>query len=152
MAISTLRQGLLASALATGLLLSVASAQSGPFPEVKRDPFINNQTQPQSQPTRAVETRVDPGQRSSPTVKAVAPNKTPIAEPVVLVVPAPDVVVSGIVASAGKRQAILWTGSRSLIVSVGQQVADYRVKAIDAKSVTFDSHGKSFRVALGQES
>lgn len=141
----THHKGLLAL-MAAGLLFTAATAQT-PSKAVERDPFINSRSTPAFSAPATVMPRAD---RTAPTV--AAPSKLPTSrEPVaapVAAVPAPDVQVSGIVNSAGQRQAILWTGSRSLIVKVGQQVADYRVKAIDATSVTFDAGGKSFRVPL----
>ena len=138
---------------AAGLLAAVATAQ--PYPEVKRDPFVSHDNPAVQQPinrpkplhdTRVVSTPVTPSQNMD---KPDAP--VPVTPPVAIVVPAPDVTVSGIVASAGQRQAIINTGSRSVIVTAGQQVADYRVKAIDAQSVTFEPHGKSFKIPLGQK-
>ncbi len=138
----THHKGLLALTTA-GLLLTAATAQT-PSKSVERDPFINGRTSPAFSAPAVVKPRtVQPGGTS------VVPKSTPPhdASPATMV-PAPDVQVSGIVNSGGQRQAILWTGSRSLIVKVGQQVADYQVKAIDANSVTFGAGGKSFRVPL----
>lgn len=139
----THHKGLLALTTA-GLLLTAATAQT-PSKAVERDPFINGRAAPASGAPAVVRPR--PVQAGG---AVVAPKLTPAPMQVapVAAVPAPEVQVSGIVNSGGQRQAILWTGSRSLIVKVGQQVADYRVKAIDASSVTFGAGGKSFRVPL----
>lgn len=145
---SRLKKGLLTLS-ATGLLLAGASAAPGPYPEVQRDPFVKA-----SGPTAPPVTRPR-GQTPANTPPVTPPTRQAfpdqVSSPAPLVeVSAPQVVVSGIVASAGHRQAIIHTGSRSLIVSAGQQVADYRVKAIDANSVTFEAHGRSFKIPLGQ--
>jgi type II secretory pathway component PulC len=148
----TQRKGLLALTTAA-LLITAATAQNGSRSEV-RDPFVNNDSQPIpiQRHTPSQRDSGDPFQGKSTVTTATKKVDKPTVAPVVYEVPAPDVTVSGIVASSAGRQAILWTGSRSLIVSVGQQVADYRVKAIDANSVTFGAQGKSFKIPLGQES
>lgn len=149
---STPKKGLLALASAA-LLFSAATAQSGGGnPEVKRDPFINNQAAPPAirQTTRPSDRGPQPFTNpKQQTIPAVKPADQP---KIVLVVPAPDVTVSGIVASSGQRQAIINTSNGSRIVTVGQRLADYRVKAIGSDSVTFEAQGKSFKIPLGQES
>ena len=147
---STTQKGLLALTVA-GLLFSAATAQGGGNPEVKRDPFINNQSAPAvnhkiRQPRQTDNQRFQ-DQRQTPSVTPA----TTLPQPVI-VVAAPEVTVNGIVASAGQRQAIISTSQGSRIVTVGQKLADYRVKAIDNKSVTFEAQGQSFKINLGQES
>jgi hypothetical protein len=149
-----LRRSLIAVAI-SGLLLSAASAQNGSSrPEVTRDPFLNNQTVPGAAiqhhntlkpgPGNGLAAPVQPTARKVP--KVVAPAVDAIAA-----VPAPEVTVNGIVASSGQRQAILSNGSGSFIVQVGQKLSDYRVKAIDASSVTFEAQGHSFRIPLSKD-
>lgn len=149
---STTQKSLLALTVA-GLLFSAATAQGGGSPEVKRDPFINNQSAPAinhtiRQPKQTGNQPVlDRRQNQAPSVTPAATQPQPV-----IVVAAPEVTVNGIVASAGQRQAIITTSQGSRIVTVGQKLADYRVKAIDNKSVTFEAQGKSFKINLGQES
>ncbi len=80
-------------------------------------------------------------------VAAVAPE--PIPEPVII--PAPDVTISGIVKAGGTRQAIVNAGSSSYIVSEGQKLADYRVSSITDTAVTFTYMGKSFKIPIDSQ-
>lgn len=143
------RRTLLSLATAA-ILVSAASAETPKA--VDRDPFVNG---PSAQPTRNVSTI---RKYTAPTVtpatnRTVKPNKVTTSDKPVkplVVVDAPDVSVSGIVASGGQRQAILATNKGSVIAKVGQQLGDYKVKAIDATSVTFEAQGHSFKIPLQQ--
>lgn len=129
---------------ATALLATSAMAR----PEV-RDPFVN-QNAPYTQATSG---------RSAPVVRPVQGNpanapsqgKAVVSQPqVTKVVVAPDVMVSGIISSQGSRQAILSTGERSFLVREGQRLADFKVKAISAGSVTLDYEGQSFKIPMAK--
>ncbi len=129
---------------ATALLATSAMAR----PEV-RDPFVNQNT------SHIQATKVRP----APVVRPVQgnPANAPSQDRAVIsqsqvtkVVVAPDVVVSGIVSSQGSRQAILSTGQRSFLVREGQKLADFKVKAISAGSVTLDYEGQSFKIPMAK--
>lgn len=150
---SPTKKGLLALTAAALLSLAATAQSGGGNPEVKRDPFLNNQdsvpvvkTVPARQGREGLQPFTSPTRKPTP---GVAPSNQP---EIVVVVPAPQVTVDGIVASSGQRQAIITTSKGSRIVTVGQRLADYRVKAIDSKSVTFEAQGKSFKIPLGQQS
>lgn len=127
---------------ATALLATAAVAR----PEV-RDPFVNQKgPAPQSRSAPAV--RPTSGRQ---VVKPTERHSSPVTPPVVTkIVNAPDVIVSGIVTSRGVRQAILSDGQRSYMVREGQQLADFKVKAISAASVTLDYEGQSFKIPMAK--
>lgn len=68
-----------------------------------------------------------------------------------VIVPAPEVTITGIVKSRGGNQAIVSTGSSSYIVATGQKLGDYRVAAITDTAVTFTHTGKSFKIPIESE-
>lgn len=72
------------------------------------------------------------------------------AEPEVIV-PAPEVTITGIVKSRHGNQAIISAGANSHIVEPGQKIGDYRVSAITDTAVTFTNSGKSFKIPMENE-
>ena len=127
---------------ATALLATAAVAR----PEV-RDPFVNQKGPAPQGRTAPV---VRPGgdrQVVKPTERQAISQTAPA---VTKIINAPDVTVSGIVTSRGVRQAILSDGQRSYMVREGQQLADFKVKAISSASVTLDCEGQSFKIPMSK--
>ncbi len=120
-----------------------------------RDPFVNQVNA--GTVSSGSTSRIRPAQSAGATVKpaaAAARGKSAgavaaaaAAEPEVIV-PAPEVTITGIVKSRGGHQAIINSGSNSHIVSAGQKIGDYRVAAITDTAVTFTNSGKSFKVPI----
>ena len=143
------RRGIVAL-VAAGLLFSVAGAQDKPGkPKMTdRDPFVNphyqlaptNKTQPG---------RVDTLQNSNNQTVQDAKTGNVSEEPTELA--APDVKVTGIVASNGHKQAILQSSQGTRIVTVGEKLADYQVSAITNDSVTLSHSGRAFKVPMTSE-
>jgi hypothetical protein len=65
-----------------------------------------------------------------------------------VIIPAPEVTVTGIIKSSGSHQAIVSSSTGSYIVSPGQKLGDYRVSAITDTAVTFTHTGKSFKIPI----
>lgn len=138
-----------AAVLVVGILATAAAAQEQPLkPKLHdRDPFLN-----QSEPSPAI--RPDRHlPQSAPRDKESAPAVTGRTQPSnqAVAVKAPDVKVTGIVASGGKRSAILTDGNRSRIVSEGARLADYHVTGISRNSVTFSYGCQKFEVPISSE-
>lgn len=116
-----------------------------------RDPFINQNLQPQMEKrTRPVQ---EPGVNQY-TGNLTSPGSTsqePLTNEPTIEVSAPEVTITGIVESPSGRLAIVTAGNSSQIISVGQNLADYQVTAISAKSVTFRYATSSFEIDLASE-
>ena len=65
-----------------------------------------------------------------------------------VIVPAPEVTITGIVKSGGGHIAIVNSGTQSYMVSAGQKLGDYRVASITDTAVTFTHTGKAFKVPI----
>lgn len=65
-----------------------------------------------------------------------------------VIVPAPEVTITGIVKSGGSHQAIVTSASGSYIISAGQKLGDYRVASITDTAVVFTNTGKSFKILI----
>ena len=115
---------------------------------VERDPFVNQIRSTKLDSSFSV-TKLHPQLINSPVVKTDS-NETPTtsesrvvaATPEVLVIPAPDVTISGIVSSGKGRQAIINSTGATRVITTGQKLGDYRVASIGKESVTF-SYGDS---------
>ncbi len=119
-----------------------------------RDPFVNQVSggvvnssavvRRRSSSTGASVRPATPASRTA-RAKAVGPEASPTPE---VVVPAPEVTITGIVKSRGAHQAIVNSGTSSYIVVPGQKLGDYRVAAITDTAVTFTHSGKSFKIPI----
>lgn len=118
----------------------------------ERDPFVNlvevgavstgSALRPRSQTAGGASVRP----AANPIVKAGA---VAAAEPVEeVIVPAPEVTITGIVKFSGGHQAIVNSGTSSYIVKAGQKLGDYRVSSITDTAVTFTHTGKSFKIPI----
>jgi hypothetical protein len=65
-----------------------------------------------------------------------------------VIVPAPEVTITGIVRSGSGRVAIVNSGTSSYMVVPGQKLGDYRVSTITDTAVTFTHTGKAFKVPI----
>ena len=145
-----------------------ATATAAPKPAAKpikpaitdRDPFVNlvrsgvvvGGSAPRSrapQATRGATVRPAATVAAGPS-RAGAANPAAPQEPEVIV-PAPEVTITGIVKSRNGNQAIINSGANSHIVQAGQKIGDYRVAAITDTAVTFTNSGKSFKVPIENE-
>ena len=90
--------------------------------------------------------------RASGAAKS-APSRVEVeeAEVIEVIVPAPEVTVTGIVKSRGSHQAIINYGDSSRIISTGQKMGDYRVAGITDTAVTFTHSGKSFKIPIDSD-
>lgn len=128
----------------------------------ERDPFVNQVSAGVVTPG-AVTSRRTVASSSGATVKpaAAAASRSatgatkgtkgaaaPAEEPVEVVVPAPEVTITGIVKSGGGHIAIVNSGNTSYMVVPGQKLGDYRVSAITDTAVTFTHTGKNFKVPI----
>ena len=139
------RRGIVAM-VAAGLLFSIAGAQDQPQkPQlVERDPFVNTNYQLTPSPQRPTSMKQQSQDSTSPVVQEQKP-----AEPTELA--APDVKVTGIVASQGQRQAILQSGTVTRVVTVGEQLSDFRVHQISEKGIVLRHSGHDFEISLESE-
>ena len=159
------RRGIMALTT-VGFLLTTVNAQKTPSTSdmttptkpaiVERDPFVN-----QISGHVTVPNFVRPGKKTQDPFSALGSNiesnsstsdltdnnLAPEAEKLT----APDLQVAGIVGRPGHRQAILTDGNSTRIVSVGQQLSDFRVSAIGSKSVTVSSSGQDFLIPMFTE-
>jgi hypothetical protein len=145
-----------------------AAAGEAPKPIIKpakpvitdRDPFVNQATagavnsgtvsRVRPRPTGATNT-VRPATPASNAARGNAPAvKGQAAQEEVeeVIVPAPEVTITGIVRSGGGHIAIVNSGSQSYMVTPGQKLGDYRVSAITDTAVTFTHTGKAFKVPI----
>lgn len=127
-----------------------------------RDPFVNQVTggvvTSGAVPSRARTVRSTGGATVRPAAAAASRSATGATkgvkgaaeEPKVeeVVVPAPEVTVTGIVKSGGGHIAIVNSGTMSYMVSPGQKLGDYRVSSITDTAVTFTHTGKNFKVPI----
>lgn len=122
-----------------------------------RDPFVNqvtggvvNSSAVVRQRRSATGASVRPASSASRSSAARAATPNAEATPEV-VVPAPEVTITGIVKSRGAHQAIVNSGTSSYIVVPGQKLGDYRVAAITDTAVTFTHSGKSFKIPIDSD-
>ena len=126
-----------------------------------RDPFVNqvNAGTVRSDAVGRVRRTSSDGPAVRAPARAVGGNNAPVkagakgaavAEEEVpeVIVPAPEVTITGIVRSGSGRVAIVNSGSSSYMVVPGQKLGDYRVSAITDTAVTFTHTGKAFKVPI----
>lgn len=121
-----------------------------------RDPFVNmvNAGTVSAGSTSRVREAQSAGASVRPAASVARANTGAVAAAVAaeaepeVVVPAPEVTITGIVKSRGAHQAIINSGSNSHIVSAGQKIGDYRVASITDTAVTFTNSGKSFKIPI----
>ena len=124
-----------------------------------RDPFVNQVTggvvTSGAVPSRSRTARNTGGATVRPAASRSATGaskgvKGAAEEPKVeeVIVPAPEVTVTGIVKSGGGHIAIVNSGTMSYMVSPGQKLGDYRVSSITDTAVTFTHTGKNFKVPI----
>jgi hypothetical protein len=65
-----------------------------------------------------------------------------------IIIPEPEVTITGIVKSGGGHIAIVNSGTQSYMVTKGQKLGDYKVSAITDTAVTFTHTGKHFKVPI----
>jgi hypothetical protein len=125
-----------------------------------RDPFVNQvnagvvsagaigRVRTVSTASGASVKAVTPVAKASVAAKAAGGSAAVEEEVIEVIVPAPEVTITGIVKSRGGHQAIVNSGSSSYIVSAGQKLGDYRVSSITDTAVTFTHTGKNFKVPI----
>lgn len=127
-----------------------------------RDPFVNQVdagvVTGGSAPRRTVRSSgsapsVRPAASGGVSAAKASAKGMPAAEEVEpeVIVPAPEVTITGIVKSGSGNQAIVTSNSGSYIVRAGQKLGDYRVSAITDTAVTFTHTGKSFKIPIDSQ-
>lgn len=128
----------------------------------ERDPFVNQVTagvvSPGAVSSRARTASSTGGATVKPAAAAASRSATgatkgvkgaaaeePVEE---VIVPAPEVTITGIVKSGGGHVAIVNSGNMSYMVVPGQKLGDYRVSSITDTAVTFTHTGKNFKVPI----
>jgi len=126
---------------------------SAPKPQVNRDPFAKGMAAPPPPPPTLT-------QKPGPKPPAAAPGSNDGAsngeanltdKPAEPEVAAPQVEVTGMLLSPKGNMAILKGPKRTYIVKAGDKLGDYRVAAIDKKTVTFKFKDKKFPLKLTPE-
>lgn len=119
-----------------------------------RDPFVNmtnsGSVRSSSSPSRRIGSSAKAAGKSASVkpAKGQAANKADDKTEVEVIVPAPEVTITGIVKTGKGHQAIVQSSSGSYIVSPGQKLGDYRVASITDTAVTFTNTGKKFKILI----
>jgi len=126
---------------------TLPSPSSAPKPKVNRDPFVHGAAAapPPPPPTPDKPPAAGPGKAEPGKGEAEITNTK------VVVVPAPEVKVQGILLSGKGNRAIVVGPNTTFIVKQGDKLGDYKVSSITNKQVVFAFKDKKFPIKLESE-
>lgn len=119
---------------------------TAPKPKVNRDPFVHGAAAPPPPPPPTPDKPAAAG-----PAKTEGGKEAVITDKPVVVVPAPEVKVQGILLSGKGNRAIVVGPNTTFIVKQGDKLGDYKVASITNKQVVFAFKDKKFPIRLESE-